>query len=490
MVRALLNRKKDIMLVIRNLGAVLQGLGIVTMIPILLTYFYREEMIYINYFLFPGVITFIVGTLMKKVKSDVNMQIRHAMMVSSLAWLISALVGSVPFMFIAKLSFVDSYFESMSAYSGTGLTMFGRIYSVETLPKILLFWRSFEQWIGGIGIILVAMIVLIRPGVAAARLYIAEARGERIMPSLPSTVKVIWKIYFFYTILGIILFFVAGMPLFDSVNHCMTGLGTGGMSIYDDSIAHYHSLSIELVAVFLMILGAINFTVHYKAIFKRRLKELTSDIQFKALFLIGFFVIIIMGFDLISRYGIIDGFRNAFFQGFSAITCCGFSTADIGSWGEVSKSSLIILMIVGGGAGSTAGAIKLVRVALILTVLKTHIKKSLLPNSAVMPVKMGGAIFKNKDIIEAFLFTIVYIGFLLGGSFILMQLGNGALDSMFEMASAQGNVGLSVGITSPTLPLTGKLTLIAGMWMGRLEIIPCLVFISNLLFFLRREEKI
>jgi len=273
MVRALLNRKKDIMLVIRNLGAVLQGLGIVTMIPILLTYFYREEMIYINYFLFPGVITFIVGTLMKKVKSDVNMQIRHAMMVSSLAWLISALVGSVPFMFIAKLSFVDSYFESMSAYSGTGLTMFGRIYSVETLPKILLFWRSFEQWIGGIGIILVAMIVLIRPGVAAARLYIAEAREERIMPSLPSTVKVIWKIYFFYTILGIILFFVAGMPLFDSVNHCMTGLGTGGMSIYDDSIAHYHSLSIELVAVFLMILGAINFTVHYKAIFKRRSRE-------------------------------------------------------------------------------------------------------------------------------------------------------------------------------------------------------------------------
>ena len=174
---------------------------------------------------------------MKKVRSDVSMQIRHAMMVSSLAWLISALVGSIPFMFIAKLSFVNSYFESMSAFSGTGLTMFGKIYSVETLPKILLFWRSFEQWVGGIGIILVAMIVLIRPGVAAARLYIAEGRGERIKPSLPSTVKVIWKIYFFYTILGILLFFIVGMPLFDSINHCMTGLGTGGMSLYNDSIA-------------------------------------------------------------------------------------------------------------------------------------------------------------------------------------------------------------------------------------------------------------
>ncbi|MCK4248073.1 MAG: TrkH family potassium uptake protein, partial [Methanomicrobia archaeon] len=251
MVRALLNRKKDIMLVIRNLGAVLQGLGIVTVIPILLTYFYRDEMIYIQYFLFPGIITFIIGSLMKKVKSEVNMQIRHAMMVSSLAWLISALVGSIPFMFIAKLSFVNSYFESMSAFSGTGLTMFGKIYSVETLPKILLFWRSFEQWIGGIGIILVAMIVLIRPGVAAARLYIAEARGERIKPSFPSTVKVIWKIYFFYTILGILLFFIVGMPLFDSINHCMTGLGTGGMTLYNDSIAHYNSFSIEIVAVFL-----------------------------------------------------------------------------------------------------------------------------------------------------------------------------------------------------------------------------------------------
>ncbi|HDN82040.1 MAG: TrkH family potassium uptake protein [Methanomicrobia archaeon] len=490
MVRTLLNRKKDIMLVIRNLGAILQGLGIVTVIPILLTYFYRDEMIYIQYFLFPGVITFIIGSLMKKVRSDVSMQIRHAMMVSSLAWLISALVGSIPFMFIAKLSFVNSYFESMSAFSGTGLTMFGKIYSVETLPKILLFWRSFEQWVGGIGIILVAMIVLIRPGVAAARLYIAEGRGERIKPSLPSTVKVIWKIYFFYTILGILLFFIVGMPLFDSINHCMTGLGTGGMSLYNDSIAHYHSFPIEIVAVFLMILGAINFSVHYRAIFKRRFKELFGDVQFKALFMIGFFVIIIIGFDLISKYGIIEGLRNAFFQGFSAITCCGFSTANLAEWGEIAKSSLIILMIIGGGAGSTAGAIKLVRIALILTVLKNHIKKSLLPNSTVMPVKMGGAIFKNKDIIEALLFTIVYIGFLLGGSFILMQLGHGALNSMFEMASAQGNVGLSIGITSPTLPLIGKITLILGMWMGRLEIIPTLVFISNILFFLRRKEKI
>jgi trk system potassium uptake protein TrkH len=286
---------------------------------------------------------------------------------------------------------------------------------------------------------------------------------------------------------GVLLFFLVGMPLFDAVNHCMTGLGTGGMSLYDTSIAHYRSFSVEIVAVFLMTLGAINFTVHYKAIFKGKLKELFKDVQVKALFAIAFFIIIILGFDLISHYGITNGARKALFQSFSAITCCGFSTASLAEWGEIAKGSLIILMIIGGGAGSTAGAIKLVRIALILTVLKTHIKRSLLPRTVVTPIKMGETIFKNRDIIEAFLFTIVYVGFLLGGSFVLMELGHTALNSMFEMASAQGNVGLSVGVATPSLPAIGKITLILGMWMGRLEIIPTLVFISNLLFFLRRK---
>ncbi len=490
MVRALLNRKKDILLVVENLGAILQGMGIVTMIPILLTYFYRSEMRYIPYFLFPGIITFMIGTIMKRVKVDLDMKIRHAMMVSSLAWLSAALVGSIPFMGIANLSFTNSYFESMSAFSGTGLTMFVGEYSVESLPHILLFWRSFEQWVGGIGVILVAMIVLIRPGVAAARLYIAEARGEKIKPSLPGTVRVIWKMYSLYTVIGIALFFTVGMPLFDSINHCMTGLGTGGMSLYDTSIGHYNSFSVEIVAVSLIILGAINFAIHYKAIFKRQIKELFGDVQFQALFGICFFLLIIIGFDLISMYGIIEGMRKAFFQAFSAITCCGFSTASLTEWGEIAKGGLIILMIVGGGAGSTAGAVKLVRIALVLKVLKTHIKRALLPRSVIKPIKMGGVIFRDKDIIEALLFTIVYIIFLLIGSFVLMELGHGAVNSLFEMASAQGNVGLSVGITTPSLPFIGKLTLILGMWMGRLEIIPALVFISNLLLFLERREKI
>ncbi|HOP08632.1 MAG TPA: TrkH family potassium uptake protein [Candidatus Methanofastidiosa archaeon] len=476
---SLVNRRLDFKLILKNLGLILQGLGIITTFPIVLCYFYREEVTYIPYFVIPGIITFIVGWLLSRIKADINIQIRHAMVISSLAWLFAALVGAIPIYLISDLSYLDSYFESISAWTGTGLTMFTGSLSVEGLPHILLFWRSLSQWAGGIGVILVAMIVLIRPGVSAARLYISEARAEKIKPTFFGTVKVIWKIYFLYTIIGIVLFYLVGMPLFDSVNHCMTGLGTGGMSIKDSSLAFYDSFKIELVAIILMILGAINFTIHYKAFFKGKIRALFADVQVRALFVISGIFLILMVADLSLLYYPVEAIRKALFQIFSAITCCGFSTDNLAFWSEKSRILLILLMITGGGAGSTAGAIKLIRIVVIFKTLSVQIKKALLPRNAVISVKIGGTMFSDKDVMEALLFSLVYLVFLLVGGFIIMWLGYGAVNSFFEMASAQGNVGLSVGITNVGLNPIGKTVLVLGMWMGRLEIIPTLVFIAN-----------
>jgi len=476
---SLVNRRLDIKLILKNLGLILQGLGVVTTFPIVLCYFFQDEVTYIPYFVIPGLVSFLVGWLFSKIKVDINIQIRHAMVISSLAWLFAALVGSIPIFFLSDLSFIDSYFESISAWTGTGLTMFSGSLSVEGLPHILLFWRSLSQWAGGIGVILVAMIVLIRPGVSAARLYISEARAEKIKPTFFGTVKVIWKIYFLYTIIGIVLFYLVGMPIFDAVNHCMTGIGTGGMSIKDSSLGFYDSVRIELVAVFLMTLGAINFTIHYKAFFRGKIRAFFKDVQVQAIFGISLFFLILMLSDLSLLYYPMEALRKAFFQIFSAITCCGFSTDNLANWSEISRLLLILLMICGGGAGSTAGAIKLIRIVVVFKTLLLQIKRALLPRNAVLSLKVGGANFSDKDVMEALLFSLVYLVFLLAGGFVLMWLGYGAINSLFEMASAQGNVGLSIGITSVNLNPVGKIVLILGMWMGRLEIIPTLVFIAN-----------
>ncbi|RZN50516.1 TrkH family potassium uptake protein [archaeon] len=477
---SLVNRVLDIKLILKDLGSILQGIGIVTMLPILLCYFYRSETDLIPYFVIPGLIAFFIGWMLSRIVVELHLQIRHAMMISSLAWLSAALVGSFPLYYLSDLTFFDAYFEAMSAWTGTGLTMFTNPLSVEGLPHILLFFRSLQQWAGGIGVVLVAMVVLIRPGVSAARLYISEARAEKIKPTFLGTVRVIWKIYVLYTIIGIVLFTLVGMPFFEAVNHCFTGLGTGGMSTKDSSIAFFDSFKVELVAIFLMTMGAINFTIHYKAFFKGKLRALIKDVQVQALFVITGFILAVLVLDLSQVYYPFEAARKGLFQVFSAITCCGFSTDVLANWSETSKLLIILLMICGGGAGSTAGALKLIRIVVVFKTLSTQIRRALLPRGAVVSIKVGETVFKDKDVMEALLFSLVYILFLLAGSFILMWLGNGSMNAFFEMASAQGNVGLSVGITSVTLDPVGKAVLILGMWMGRLEIIPTLVFLVNM----------
>lgn len=486
---SLVNRRFDIKLILKNLGLILQGLGIITMLPVLLCYFYPEEISYAPYFMAPGIISFVAGVLLSRLKTERSIQIRHAMMISSLAWLLAALVGSIPLYLISDLGFFDSYFEAMSAWTGTGLTMFSGALSVESLPNILLFWRSLSQWAGGIGVILVAMIVLIRPGVSAARLYTSEARVDRIKPTFLGTVKVIWKIYALYTVVGIVLFWLVGMPLFDAINHCMTGLGTGGMSTKDASLAFYDSFKIELVAILLMTMGAVNFTIHYKSVIKGKISSFFSDVQVQAMLIISFLLIVLMTLDLSSTFFPMESFRKSLFQVFSAITCCGFSTDVIGNWPEISQFLIILLMICGGGAGSTAGALKLIRIVVVLKSLSMQIRKALLPQNAIVPTKIGGVTFKDSEVQEALLYSLVYLMFLLVGGFILMWLGNEAIPAYFEMASAQGNVGLSVGITTTALHPVGKLVLTLGMWMGRLEIIPTLVFISNFVLLPVRKRK-
>ncbi|WP_297506921.1 potassium transporter TrkG, partial [Thermococcus sp.] len=216
-----INISDDVFVVKNLIGSILEGVGLAYLFPVLIAWFYPEELKYVVYFAVPGTFSILFGAWLGRHQEkleDVNL--RQAMVAAAFTWLFASFISVVPFMYIANMSFVDSYFESMSAWTGTGLTMMTHLSSY---PHILLFWRAWMQWLGGIGIVLVALTILIRPGVAAARLYKAEARSERILPNLVNTSKVIFEIYLVLTLLGVYLYYINGMNLFDALTHSMTG---------------------------------------------------------------------------------------------------------------------------------------------------------------------------------------------------------------------------------------------------------------------------
>jgi trk system potassium uptake protein TrkH len=403
----------------------------------------------------------------------------EALSIAAFGWLLLTFIGSLPFSLGGYLSGLDAFFESMSGFTATGLTMFS---DVESLPRSILFWRSFTQWIGGVGVIVLFLSILIRSSGIAAKLYKAEGRTDRIAHNIVSTARRIWLIYILYTvlcILGLIALMGPGRA-FDALNVGMTCLATGGFAVTNNSIEFYGGA----VAVFLipfMLLGGISFASH-RHLLKGQLSKFFT-IEVKAILLIFFLSSII----LMTRVGGI----HAFFQTSSALTGTGFSTANIGNWGDFEKFILSILMVTGGGYGSTSSALKMIRVVIIIYAVAWVVKKFLYSRKAVIPFKIGRNTYPVEEIRTATLYSILYIIVLCLGALIFMASPspegfygpNGptsytAADSLFEVASAEGNVGLTTGVTSGEMAPHLKVVLIIEMWVGRLEIFPVLTLLA------------
>ena len=324
--------------------------------------------------------------------------------------------------------------------------------------------------------------ILIRPGTAAARLYKSEAREEKIKPSITSTMKTIWWIYVFYTFMGIILYILAGMSVFDAINNTFTNLSTGGMSIKNDSIGFYNSNIITIITIILMIIGGTSFLVHYKA-FRGQVLDVFRDVQFQAMIiLVVLFSILLIVFAKFTNL-------NAVFYVVSALSCTGSNTLPVSvmaAWMDYPKIVLSLAMIIGMAAGSTTGAIKLIRVVTILKGVYWEIKRILLPEGSIIPRKISGKPVEDVEIREAGSYTFLYLFSIVISWLVLMMYGYGGVDSLFEVASAQGNVGLSVGIVSPTMPDIVEILMIFNMWIGRLEILPAIVLLKGLWDVFRR----
>ncbi|QLG48221.1 TrkH family potassium uptake protein [Natrinema halophilum] len=494
----------------RDLGRMLEALAGLLFVSIIVPLVWGE------YYAIPalivsGSIPFAIGYFFRtRFREATRPGKLHGMIIAATGWFCVAVFGSVPFLLIAWTVEIglplletpsqtgtlaaftnplNALFESMSGFTGTGLTMTD---NEEVLPRTLQWWRSFSEWVGGVGVIVLTTAILARPGSGSLTLYESEARSERIHPSIVSTVQTIWWIFILFTFVSILLLWTAGMPIWGAINHGMTGLSTGGFSITDNSIATYDSAAIDFALLPVMLLGSIAFPVHY-LILQGDLRNLYADLQTRWVFIymsVGTFALTALVYASDTYDSLFAAFRYGSFQFVSAATCAGFQTAvdttnvALGRWPAQAQLTVTFGMIVGGAAGSTVGGIKLIRVLTLLKGIRFRITDVFYPETAVRRLKINGRRLDEREMRQEFeeaaIIGLLWFIFLGIGMFVLLLIlpqGEYTLENIiFEVASAQGNVGLSAGITGPeSLPTLGKVVFLFNMWIGRLEIIPVLV---------------
>ena len=461
--------KSDLIIVALNSGNLMIGIGVMCLIPLIFDLIYFE--FNIISFVIPAAISILLGLFFRIYLKDYEskkIRLKHGMILSSFAWLWASIIGGMVFMLATSIPPLDAVFESMSALTGTGITMF---VDVEVLPHAVLFFRALEQWIGGLGVVVMVISVLAKPGTVSSRLYVSEARDERIKPSVKTTLEKTLIIYGVYTALGIVLYLLAGMPVFDSICNTFSIVSTGGMSIKNANMGFYHDDIIYFISIFLMILGATSFLVHYKVI-KTRGKSLIEDLQFKIIITVIALVTLMLYF--LSNIVPID----LLFTVTSAMTTTGASVAApnvMGNWPAFVIICIMCLMLTGGSNGSTVGAIKLVRMITFFKGIYRHVREIMSPEGRVVPVKLHGRKLPEKAISQAGNYITLYMMFIMFTWALFCLYGYDPFRSLFAAMSLQGNNGLELGIINYTLNPVLKIVSMFDMWTGRLEIYPVLI---------------
>jgi trk system potassium uptake protein len=395
----------------------------------------------------------------------------------ALFWFACAMVSGIPFMLGLHMSFTDSVFEGMAGWTGTAFSM---MQSLETAPHALLFWRSYMQWAGGIGIIAFAIALGSSTGLSRSRLFRTESRDEPFMPSVVSTGRALWKIYGLLTFVAVGLILFTGLSLWESVNLGLTTISTGGFTLHPEGILYYHSTFLELLLIPIMIAGALPFKLYYLVLENRRW-SLFGDDQVKLFFLILAIGVAVLTYDLVffGNLEIGPAFQEGLFMTVSAITTTGYQVSSLRSWADVTLLFLALIAFIGGAAGSTAGGIKLNRVGFAFHALVWWFQRLYVSGKVLIPFRIEGRIIpkavaeletaKNMlviilSVVTIFVATLAIIQFHLTTYSIT--------EIVFTIVSAFSTCGINSGYVSPDMPGISKWIFILTMWIGRLEVIP------------------
>ena len=468
------------------LGLILMDIGIVTFVPVLVALIFHEWNSALAFFA-AGIIALALGDIAYKTdknrsKEDELNDIKRseALVVASLAWVLFGFIAAIPFLF-SGFSFMDSMFESVSGITTTGAT----ILTDFDIPKSLLFWRSFTQWLGGMGIIVLFVAILPQFSVAGRQMFYAESPGpteEKFTPRIKNTASALWLVYTMLTLLCAICLFFAGMPIFDSICNAMSTLSAGGFSPNAQSIGGYHSNAIMAIIFVFMFIAGVSFVVQSKVITKMDLRYLWKSEEFKLYTNIIIILSLVLGAFLFfeNHFSILHSLSAAAYQILSISTSTGNSSENYQLWSFNSKLILFITMFLSSCSGSAGGGIKMTRWMIVFKYLKNEMYKILHPN-AVMSIKIDNIVVSPLVVKQTLFFVMIFF-LIFGVTALLLTAIEGnivigttsAIAALGDIGPGLGNILGSNGNYS-TLKTITKAILIFNMLIGRLEIIPFLV---------------
>lgn len=473
-----------------NYGIVLRILGNILVVesllmtPSLLISLYMKEGD-TRAFIITIMVTGLMGFLLSRQKKDRDtINPKEGLAIVSLGWLLMSLLGALPlYLSESTPTYIDAVFETVSGFTTTGATV---IANVEILPKGILFWRSFTHWIGGMGILVFTLALLPALGIGGFQIFKAESPGPvagKMAPRIKDTAKILYSTYFTITIIQVVLLKIGGMSIFESFVYTFGTVGTGGFAIKNASIGAYNSTYIHLVIGMFMLLSGINFSLYY-SIFQGRIKDIFKDEELRLYLLIIFIGVLAIGINLyMNIYDKIGlSFRDAFFQVSSIITTTGYSTANFDIWPSFSKAILLILMFIGGSAGSTAGGMKVIRILILFKLIKREILKIFHPR-AVIPIKLNGKVMPNETVAGINSFMSLYLVIFALSSILLTLEGVDLVSAFSSVAATLGNIGPGLGFVGPTNTFNGysqiaKVFLSGLMLLGRLELFTIIALLA------------
>ena len=472
------------------LGVILADIGIVTFVPVLVSLYYKEFNCSFA-FLFAGVLALILGFMLQRadhkiVETDTLNDIKRteALVVSAFAWVLFGFVAAIPFIFNG-FTFIDSLFEAVSGITTTGAT----ILSDFNIPKSLLFWRSFTQWLGGMGIIVLFVAILPQFAVAGRQMFYAESPGpteEKMTPRIRNTATALWVVYASLTFICAVCLWGVGMPLFDSVCNAMSTLSAGGFSPNPESIGGYHSNAVIYIILIFMLVSGTSFVMQSKVLTKRDLRYIWKSEEFK------FYLKVITGFSLViaaflyfeDNYSIGHSLTAAFYQVLSLSTTTGSASENYHFWSIDPKLILFMTMFLSSCSGSAGGGIKMTRWILVCKYIKNELYKLLHPK-AVLSVKIDNVVVAPEVLRQTIFFVICYFLIFAVTALLITLIEENLVIGTTSAIASLGDIGPAFGsVIGPlgnysTLKLSTKIIFIINMLVGRLEIIPFLVLFQK-----------
>ncbi|MFH1943411.1 MAG: TrkH family potassium uptake protein [bacterium] len=457
--------------------------GVISMMPMVVFLIWPEEVEYAVGYLVPSCVLISIGFvswIAFRPKKPVVLTSMDGGMIVLFSWIVVIFLSALPFRLILNLGWTQSIFESVSGWTTTGLS----VVDVTSAPRSILLWRSIIQLAGGAGLAILMLAAITGP--VGTGLSSAEGRSDQLVPNVKRSAKLVVSIYIGYALFGVMAYVISGMSVFDAVNHAFAAISTGGFSTRVESIGHWDSFQVEEITIVLMILGNLNFLTAYLFLKgKVRFALKSGELHVMAVLIPVAFGML---YCLVCRqlYPMMGkGMRVAVFESVSALTTTGFSTVNYTNWNAIGFLVLILLMIIGGGAFSTAGGIKQVRVYLMIRSFLWGIKRSFLPRTAVADYSVWVGDRKeavsDTQIRRISDFTVLYFIIYFLGVGILAAHGCGLRESLFEFASSLSTVGLSIGVTQASSPSLILWAEIFGMFLGRLEFFVIIISLWKLM---------